>query len=894
MPTKKDLLEAQSFSRRRLLTAFTSGAPGGKELEPATPLRAVVAGVVLALMVVVGGVFYGLTNKGLPDGWENNKVLIAKDTGARYVSVNGTLYPVLNATSARLVLPADGYSVITTTSAALKDVPVGKAIGILGAPDDVPAASDLVPEGWTACPVDAGTAVSVPGDADVVPLPAGTAEAATPSAALVSSDGQLYVIAGTYRYQLTEDKDEVLRQIGLTGVKATEVESRWLNLFEAGDELKPLIIDGADEGRTLGNTDLPIGAVVHPQGSTNLFVITADEKLAALSPFAYQLYLLGTGEKLGAQREVTPSDIALPNADAPAGPATWPSAALAPLQANVTMCALLDRDPAGNPVTALASTTVPQVAGVTLKAHTGALVVASGRGGATVGTVALIDDSGTAFPLPNADAETLAKLRYKPEDAASVPLVWTQFFASGPELTQEAAMSTPTGGDAGLATVSPSATPDQPQPSGSPEASATASGTAADGSMVTGYLPLASEGDACEVGVYRYSTEPPVSLGLLQSDASWSRATGKGVVVAVVDSGIDAKNVHFKDAIIGGINLVPDGEAADGTTDTSGHGTAVAGVIAARPYEPDSAVIGLAPDVKLLAVRVFRGDDDEAKEAGYGPDAKRLAQGIVWAVDNGADIINVSMSDDAPSQALEDAAAYATAHGVLIIASAGNRGTAEATVDSPRYPAAYDGVLAVSATDTDGAVTDSSIHGDHVDVSAPGQQILTATTGGGDCTYAANAASASFATGYVSAAAALLAQAYPDEAPAQWAYRLEASALRADPDARDTLAGWGMIQPFDALMLEQGADVRGPQNPDMASAPLTVDPAVADVHLVTKESVWDKTRGAAWALGVVAAIALLGLAIIAVARREPEPKGAPSGRKGLLDDKKDSATRLLS
>src|SRR3954468_21544372 len=100
MATKKELIEAQSYSRRRLLSAFIGGAPGGKELEPAQPLRAVVAGIALTAMVLLGGVFLGIFRPGLPDGWENNRLIIASDTGARYVSIDGTLYPVINTASA--------------------------------------------------------------------------------------------------------------------------------------------------------------------------------------------------------------------------------------------------------------------------------------------------------------------------------------------------------------------------------------------------------------------------------------------------------------------------------------------------------------------------------------------------------------------------------------------------------------------------------------------------------------------------------------------------------------------------------------------------------------------------------------------------------------------------
>lgn len=882
MPTKKDLLDAQSFSRRRLLTAFTSGAPGGKELEPANPLRAVIAGVALAAMVVVGGVFYGLMRPGLPDGWENNTVLLVEDTGARYVTVGGTLYPVINATSARLLLPADSYDVKTTTASALAEIPVGQTIGILGAPDDVPGSGDLVPDGWAACPVASDTAVAMPGD--VTP-------ALSSDATLVTADGDLYVVSGTYRYPLDSNADQVLRQIGLAGVAPVEVQSRWLNLFQAGTPLAPLFIEGADQGAMLGQTDLPLGAVVHPQGSTNLFVITADEQLAPLSPLAYQLYLLGTGARLGGEREVTAAEVDLPNADAPAGAADWPTDALTPVGASGSICAQLTHDANGEATTSLAvAAASPEAAGVTAAAHTGALVYASGEG-STLGTTLLIDESGVAYPLPDASSDVLARLGYTSDDVSPVPAAWTQFFDPGPELTIDAAGRTPSGELVEVPATDESGEVATPEP--------TAGGTAADGSGVgllpapvatlpALALPAATSPQQCEVGTVVFVPDAPAALAPLQALAAWGIATGEGVVVAVVDSGIDGSNAHLRDAIIGGVNLVPDDGAADGTTDVSGHGTAVAGAIAARAVD-GSGVVGLAPDAQLLAVRVYRATDDDTVEAGLGPDAGRLAQGIVWAVDHGATLINVSMSDDESSPALSDAAAYAASHGVLIVASAGNRGTTTNTQDSPRYPAAYAGALSVAAADASGAVTDASIHGDHVQVSAPGQAVLTAATGGGDCVYAGNAPSSSYATAYASGAAALLAQAFPDETPAQWSYRLMATALRPNPDARDDLQGWGLIQPFTAMTFAPGSDSRGPASPFVDGASGAAPAATAAVIATETPSPWAPTRAWALAAGAVAAVVLGVFGVLALLRREPEPEAAPGDRKGLLDNKKDSA-----
>ncbi|MCL2422291.1 MAG: type VII secretion protein EccB, partial [Micrococcales bacterium] len=157
MASKKELIEAQSFARRRLVTAFTSGASGTKETEPIRPLRGVVAGVVLTALVVVVGLVLGFVKKGLPDGWDNNHLVIAQDTGARYVTVDGVLYPVLNTASARLLLPAGQSAPVVTSSSQLRNTPLGHTVGIVGAPDQLPVPGSLVNTGWAACLDDDGT-----------------------------------------------------------------------------------------------------------------------------------------------------------------------------------------------------------------------------------------------------------------------------------------------------------------------------------------------------------------------------------------------------------------------------------------------------------------------------------------------------------------------------------------------------------------------------------------------------------------------------------------------------------------------------------------------------------------------------------------------------------------
>jgi membrane-anchored mycosin MYCP len=408
--------------------------------------------------------------------------------------------------------------------------------------------------------------------------------------------------------------------------------------------------------------------------------------------------------------------------------------------------------------------------------------------------------------------------------------------------------------------------------------------------------PTAVAAGECEPGDPQYTGDVPSALALLQAQKTWPRTTGAGVLVAVVDSGIDADNVHLQGAVVGGRDFVLDGEDPEGLSDTLGHGTAVAGEIAAREYA-ESGVIGLAPAADLLSVRVFRGDDDESVRAGFGPSTARMVEGIRYAADSQAKIINVSMSDLAPSPELESAVAYAASMGSLVVASAGNRATSPDPTDGPRYPAAYPGALAVSATDTSGVVTDASIHGPHVEIAAPGSNILTTATGAGDCLYAAEEPNSSFATAYVSAAAALVAAAHPEETPAQWKYRLMATGVRNNPDARDDNAGWGIVQPFDAINLVAGATTRGPQNPDPAldNADAGLEQATVVVQPDHSESPFTVTREATVVV-IVASLTLLGtIAVIIIFRRRraggadddgPESGSgsgsAPPARPGLL------------
>lgn len=392
-----------------------------------------------------------------------------------------------------------------------------------------------------------------------------------------------------------------------------------------------------------------------------------------------------------------------------------------------------------------------------------------------------------------------------------------------------------------------------------------------DSGTPSSVLRTATAGDACTPGTVVFSPEAPSALAQLGAEDANRLATGKGVVVAIVDSGVDAGNPHLAGTVIGGVDLVGDGESSDGLTDTTGHGTAIAGQIAAQPV-PGSGVVGLAPDAKLLSVRVFRSDGKQDVDKGFGPTSQRLADGIHWAADNGADIINVSMSQTSDSAELRAAVEHAAAVGALVVASAGNRVSDADAADAARYPAAYEQALGVSAADPRGLATDSSIHGPQVDVTAPGSDVLTAFPGGGDCVFATDAPASSFSTGYASAAAALVAEAHPEDPPAGWAYRLAATALRADADNRDDVNGWGFIQPTAAIELLPDPTTRGPVSPFFDTVDSDDRPPVAEVSPDHGASPFLLTRDATLltAIGGASLLGVLGILIV-LRRRKEDP-----------------------
>lgn len=221
----------------------------------------------------------------------------------------------------------------------------------------------------------------------------------------------------------------------------------------------------------------------------------------------------------------------------------------------------------------------------------------------------------------------------------------------------------------------------------------------------------------------------------------WNLTTGnKEILVAILDTGIDSEHEDLKDKVVAEVNFTD----SPISKDINGHGTHVAGIICATANN-GIGIAGLIPDCKVMNVKV-------ADDHGFCQ-ATAVARGIIWAVDNGAKVINISLEIRNPSPGLEKAVNYAWDHGVLIIAAAGNQGN-----DSAVYPAFYENSIAVAAIRPDNTLAPLSNYGDWIDVTAPGYNIYSTLP---DNKYGYKTGT-SFATAYISGLAAMLSRVVSD------------------------------------------------------------------------------------------------------------------------------------
>lgn len=329
------------------------------------------------------------------------------------------------------------------------------------------------------------------------------------------------------------------------------------------------------------------------------------------------------------------------------------------------------------------------------------------------------------------------------------------------------------------------------------------------GVALSGTPPLVMAHPAQAAGCAATATtvvrDVPWAQQVLAPQRAWVLTRGGGTLVAVVDTGVSAASPALAGAVYAGRDVTTNSRA---DSDCSGHGTFVAGLIAARPAA-GSGLTGIAPAARVLPIRVTT-DQNQI-------DAAKLASGIRAAVDAGARVVTVAVGTTADTPALRRAVAYANTHDALIVASTDAPGM---SAGGPVYPAALPGVVAVASVGSDGRVAGATgaKAGLPPTLAAPGSNLLSvAPHGSGNVT----ASGSGVATAFVAGTAALVRDYRPKLTATQVRQRLETTADHPTGRLPDPSLGYGIVDPGAAVATVLPEE-SGETPPDSHAQPVTI------------------------------------------------------------------------
>ncbi|WP_307827502.1 S8 family serine peptidase [Planomonospora sp. ID82291] len=411
--------------------------------------------------------------------------------------------------------------------------------------------------------------------------------------------------------------------------------------------------------------------------------------------------------------------------------------------------------------------------------------------------------------------------------------------------------------------------------------------TAAAGTLAAlacGFVPVLPAGAAHADEVRSRQREV---LRTLDLPRAWRTSQGHGVTVAVLDSGVDARHRDLAGSVTEGRDFTA-GANPPGTAPPRLHGTYMASLIAGHGHGPGGAdgVIGVAPRARVLSVRVILEDEEPGfREFNAAERFENVvARGIRYAVDHGADVINMSISKELATGEERAAIRYAVSRGVVLVAAAGNEGAGKAADDGYApysYPASFPGVVSVAATGPGLRRASFSNANPSVLVAAPGVDVLGA--GPGDAYWVGRGTSQ--ATALVSGVAALIKSEHPEMSPALVAQALTAGATRRPAGGYDTGTGFGVVNAARAL----AEAARISRHTHTAAGPGVHDPARplgADSRAAGPVRVVHRDRrriavyaGVALAGGIGAVASLAVIAVTAGRVRTADPVPVPAAHE---------------
>ena len=468
MQSRRDQVQAHTFVMGRLTSGVLRLEPDGLDQPVSRTTKGVLAGLLVAGLIGVVITLFGFIVPGGNTSWAKPGALVMqKDSGARFLSIDGELHPVLNLASAKL-LAGDQMTLVSVNAKSLKEAPRGAPIGLVGAPDSLPAVDNLSRDPWMACNVrtqDDTGAVTSRLALIIGPAPAGRTLGADEAVPVAGPDGNNYLLWNGQRLKM-DKADNVIQAVGSAGNDLPAVTTSFLDVVPAGPDLAvPETAGIGSPGPSLAGHETRLGQLF-TDGTGNRYLLTG-RGLVALTPTLSALLSADpvTQSKAYGGNDIIPvalgpddmaGHLASPAATAELThqgtlPVNVPKASQVSLQQAVcqqvrpgpkrTTSALMlvnvddlrggvpDSEPGVTPSCLPAESVAVNPGG-------GALVNATLTGGGAGAAHFLITDAGVKYPVP--DGNSLAALGYGEVEATQLPTTWLNLLPTGPALTPAA------------------------------------------------------------------------------------------------------------------------------------------------------------------------------------------------------------------------------------------------------------------------------------------------------------------------------------------------------------------------------------------------------------------------------------------------------------------------